>query len=91
MKTLTANQLKKIRAKYEENEYYNAHSENVVLLAENFGTDFEIEVSKLILKHHLQNGHLTLDLSNIRYVLSETLYGRFTKQLENNNLLNVTF
>ena len=51
--------LQSIAEKYSENEDENAHSENVVLLAEHFGTPEELKEAKAILKKHNSEGFLS--------------------------------
>jgi hypothetical protein len=49
-----------LQKQYKENEQNNNHSENVVLLAENFGSKNDIEKAKEILKTRNKQGYLTL-------------------------------
>ena len=70
---LNKSQLSKIR-----NQYYlygdnNYHSENVLLLAKNFGTNNDINDAKEIIKKHEKDGHLTSENSEKRRELSERL------------------
>lgn len=51
--------LSSIKKKYEKNEDENAHSENVVLLAKNFGTDEDLAEAKRILALHNKEGKLS--------------------------------
>lgn len=51
--------LKSVKEKYLENEDNNAHSENVVLLAKNFGTKEDLAEAKTILALHEKEGQLT--------------------------------
>ena len=48
-----------IKNKYYENEDENNHSENVVLLAEYFGSETDLKEAKRILALHNKEGHLT--------------------------------
>jgi len=66
-----------IEAEYGENEDNNAHSENVVLLAENFGTEEEKAEAKEILEKHNEEGSLSSELRNRRNVLGEKLWDKF--------------
>jgi hypothetical protein len=43
---------------YAENEERNAHTENVLLLAENFGTTVQIKSVKNIMKLHRLRGYI---------------------------------
>lgn len=63
--------------KYEENEDNNKHSENVVLLAENFGTKDEIRDAKTILAKHEAIGSLPSYLMQERDALSKKLYNKY--------------
>ena len=66
-------QLLKIKNKYFENEDINNHSENILLLAENFGTNNDIYEAKQIVKQHDKDGHLTSENGKKRRELSERL------------------
>jgi hypothetical protein len=66
-----------IEKEYKENEDNNAHSENVVLLAENFGTEEEKEEAKEILEKHNEEGSLSSQLRNRRSVLEEKLWDKY--------------
>ena len=68
-----------IQRKYNSNEDKNYHSENVVLLAENFGTDEEKSEAKEILKRHNQEGSLSSELYKKRGILEEKLWDKFQK------------
>jgi hypothetical protein len=59
---------------YEENEDNNYHSENVVLLAKNFGSAEDLKLAKSILKKHESEGSLSNELNKQRSALSEKLY-----------------
>jgi hypothetical protein len=67
---ISKNKLKSIAKEYEKNEDENYHSENVVLLAKNFGTDEDIEEAKEILKKHNEEGYLSTENSKKRIDLS---------------------
>ena len=69
--------IKEIEKEYKENENNNLHSENVVLLAENFGTDEELSEAKDILKQHEEQGSLSTELYNRRSVLEDILWKKF--------------
>jgi hypothetical protein len=66
-----------IEKEYKENEDNNAHSENVVLLAENFGTEEEKAEAKKILEKHNEEGSLSSELRNRRSVLEEKLWDKY--------------
>jgi len=66
-----------IEKEYKENEDNNAHSENVVLLAENFGTEEEKSEAKEILEKHNEQGSLSSELRNRRSVLEEKLWDKY--------------
>ena len=64
----------KIFEEYEENEDNNYHSENVVLLAKNFGGAEDLKLAKSILKKHESEGSLSEELNKQRSDLSKKLY-----------------
>jgi hypothetical protein len=66
-----------IEKEYKENEDNNAHSENVVLLADNFGTEEEKAEAKEILEKHNEEGSLSSELRNRRSVLEEKLWDKY--------------
>jgi hypothetical protein len=66
-----------IEKEYKENEDNNYHSENVVLLAENFGTEEEKAEAKEILEKHNEEGSLSSELRNRRSVLEEKLWDKY--------------
>jgi len=55
----TTPSLSSIRTKYDKNEDENRHSENVVLLAENFGNVNDLKLAKEILRKHNEEGSLS--------------------------------
>ena len=63
-----------ISKRYLKNEDENAHSENVILLAEAFGTQEDISISKSILELHHELNHMPYPLSRIRGVIHNRLY-----------------
>ena len=65
--------------KYEENEDNNFHSENVVLLAEQVGTDSDIRDAKRILALHEAMGSLPSFLGQERRDLHEKLWKKYEK------------
>jgi len=67
--------------KYLKNEDCNAHSENVVLLAESFGTQEDILISKNILALHHELNHMPYPLSIIRGAINSRLYAILWKLL----------
>lgn len=68
--------------KYEENEDENMHSENVVLLAENYGTESDIRDAKTILAKHESIGHLPTSLRQERDALHDKLYAKYVQSRE---------
>jgi len=64
-----ASNLSSVKRKYLKNEDENAHSENVVLLAENFGDSEDIKLAKKILKLHNTEGHLSTENGKKRHIL----------------------
>jgi hypothetical protein len=86
------NNFDKIFAEYEDNEDNNYHSENVVLLAENFGSAEDLKLAKSILKKHQSEGSLSGELGKKRYALHQKLYPKLmaskpktTKNISVNN------
>jgi hypothetical protein len=63
-----------ISKRYLKNEDENAHSENVILLAEAFGTQEDISISKSILELHHELNHMPYPLARIRGVIHNRLY-----------------
>jgi hypothetical protein len=61
--------LSSIKEEYYENEDNNAHSENVVLLAKNFGTKEDLTEAKRILALHEKEGSLSSENGKKRQVL----------------------
>ena len=55
----TTSSLSSIRRKYDKNEDENRHSENVVLLATNFGDADDLKLAKEILRKHNKEGGLS--------------------------------
>jgi hypothetical protein len=68
--------------KYEENEDQNMHSENVVLLAETYGTESDIRDAKTILAKHESMGHLPSNLREERNDLHDKLWSRHIQSRE---------
>ena len=75
---------KDIFAEYEENESYNRHSENIVLLAEHFGSEQDVKDAKAIVKEHISTGHLTDELRKRRNKLDSKLYPKLIQALDSN-------
>jgi hypothetical protein len=73
--------------KYEENEDENMHSENVVLLAENYGTESDIRDAKTILAKHESIGHLPTSLRQERDVLHDKLYAKYVQSREDGGMM----
>jgi hypothetical protein len=69
--------MSKFKEQYDENEDNNMHSENVVLLAENFGTKDDIRDAKTILAKHNAIGSLPYYLMQERDALSKKLYAKY--------------
>jgi hypothetical protein len=69
--------------KYEKNEDDNYHSENVVLLAQHFGTADDLKKAKHILKEHERLGSLPQDLYEQRYTLHQKLYPKLVAAMGN--------
>ena len=70
-----------ISKRYLKNEDENAHSENVILLAEAFGTQEDISISKSILELHHELNHMPYPLSIIRGAINSRLYAILWKLL----------
>jgi chromosome condensin MukBEF complex kleisin-like MukF subunit len=66
--------VKKIFAEYKRNENNNYHSENVVLLAEHFGTESDLMDAKAIQRKHDEIGHMPMSLMRERFELHQKLY-----------------
>lgn len=83
---LTSNEIKtfkkycSVMKKYDENENLNFHSENVVLLAKNFGTSTELKQAKQIVKSHNEIGYMPEWLYNERKSLHDSLYAKMNQQ-----------
>ena len=73
--------------KYEENEDENMHSENVVLLAENYGTESDIRDAKTILAKHESIGHLPTNLRQERDALHDKLYAKYVQSREDGGMM----
>jgi hypothetical protein len=73
--------------KYEENEDENMHTENVVLLAENYGTESDIRDAKTILAKHESIGHLPTTLRQERDVLHDKLYAKYVQSREDGGMM----
>jgi hypothetical protein len=73
--------------KYEENEDENMHTENVVLLAENYGTESDIRDAKTILAKHESIGHLPTTLRQERDDLHDKLYAKYVQSREDGGMM----
>jgi len=73
--------------KYEENEDENMHTENVVLLAENYGTESDIRDAKTILAKHESIGHLPTNLRLERDALHDKLYAKYVQSREDGGMM----
>lgn len=62
--------------KYLKNEDENAHSENVIHLAEAFGTNEDLQIARHILRLHHELNHMPYALSQIREVIHSRLHKR---------------
>ena len=77
---------KRLIKTYEENEDENRHSENVLLLAENFGTQDEKLEAKRILKIHDEEGNLSTENGKNRRKLSLILIQKARAEMQKNDL-----
>jgi len=66
--------MNKLYKKYLKNEDCNLHTENVVLLAENFGDSDDKIIAKGILRLHEELGHITYELSQVRREIHNRLF-----------------
>jgi hypothetical protein len=73
--------------KYEENEDENMHTENVVLLAENYGTESDIRDAKTILAKHESIGHLPTTLRQERDALHDKLWSKYVQSREDGGMM----
>ena len=73
--------IKKFREQYDENEDDNAHSENVVLLAEYFGTKQDVKDAKNILAKHEAIGSMPSDLMKKRDALHDKLWDIYKEKM----------
>jgi hypothetical protein len=73
--------------KYEENEDENMHTENVVLLAENYGTESDISDAKTILAKHESIGHLPTSLRQERDALHDKLWSKYIQSREDGGMM----
>jgi hypothetical protein len=73
--------------KYEENEDENMHTENVVLLAENYGTESDIRDAKTILAKHESIGHLPSSLREERDALHDKLWSKYVQSREDGGMM----
>jgi len=73
--------------KYEENEDENMHTENVVLLAENYGTESDIRDAKTILAKHESIGHLPTSLRQERDALHDKLWSKYVQSREDGGMM----
>jgi hypothetical protein len=73
--------------KYEENEDENMHTENVVLLAENYGTESDIRDAKTILAKHESIGHLPTSLRQERDDLHDKLWSKYIQSREDGGMM----
>jgi len=64
---------------YKRNENINAHSENLVLLANLFGTTEQKATANEMVRLRDRQGYLTMEQSREGYKIHETLYPVFIK------------
>jgi hypothetical protein len=85
--TITSDQLKKIQRKFDLNEDKNYHSENVVLLADAFGSEQDKMEAKRILALHKKEGSLSSENGKKRRDLSIKLFKAWDKEREKSGLM----
>ena len=71
-----------IKNKYLKNEDENLHSENVVLLAENFGNTQDLKEAKRILALHRKEGRLSMQNGRKREVLHRNLISKARVEMQ---------
>ena len=84
---LKKNQLLLFKDKYFENEDNNLHSENVLLLAQNFGTLNDINNAVEIVKQHEKDGQITTENRKKRMELDKSLMPKAIKTMSENNIM----
>ena len=84
---LRKNQLVLFKNKWFENEDNNKHSENVLLLAQNVGTQKDIDNAVEIVKQHEKDGHLTTENNEKRTKLGQSLMDKAIKTMSENNIM----
>lgn len=77
---------KDILSKFNKNEDNNFHSENAILLAENFGTEEDLKKAMLIKKQHEKEGRLTRELQIERDELLNKLYPKLLEKSKSTKL-----
>jgi phage terminase large subunit-like protein len=75
---------KSIFKEYEENENDNYHAENILLLANNFGTEEDVETAKEILKQRDKQGSTSETMNKKSYELNKRLYPKLIDALNSN-------
>lgn len=75
---------KSIFKEYEENENDNYHAENILLLANNFGTEEDVETAKEILKQRDKQGSTSEAMNKKSYELNKRLYPKLIDALNSN-------
>ena len=85
--TITTDQLKKIQRKFDLNEDKNYHSENVVLLADAFGSEQDKMEAKRILALHKKEGSLSSENGKKRRELETKLFKAWDKEREKAGLM----
>lgn len=67
---------------YKDNEANNAHTENVVLLADRYGTKRDVEAAKAILTLKERRGYLSHDDAELSYQIQKPLYQKMLKEFQ---------
>jgi hypothetical protein len=79
---LTKSNLESIKNKYEENEDENYHGENVILLAENFGSVEDLSEAKRLFNLHKKEGYLSSENGKMRQDLHMKLIGKARAEMK---------
>ena len=81
---MTPDELKKA---YEKNEAWNHHSENVILLARQFGTKEDEAKAEAILDRHMKDGEMTTENGKERDTLLAKLKPKFDAYVKSQGLI----
>jgi hypothetical protein len=73
----------RVAKEYERNENNNAHSENLVLLAETFGNNKDYELATTIVKRRNAEGSFPNDLYDAAKEMSDRLYPKYKEAKKN--------